>query len=281
MSGSFVLSGPCCATYDCQKGGWCVNMPSKKVARQARILTALDSNPALRVSDLAAQLDVSAETIRRDLTELEERGRITRTYGGAVRSQAFELALTERLKLKVPERQRIARKAIELVADVDSIFIGGGASTLHFARALSSIDRRLQVITAAFSIAQEMAANPRVQVMALPGLVEAKEGLVFGGETLAAIRKYRPPVAVIGASGITEEGVSEALMSAAQVYTAMIENADETLVLADRTKFGHRALQIITRWQPCRTLVSDAAPDAALNAAVCDVGARVIISPLD
>lgn len=252
--------------------------PSKKSARKARILASLDANPLLRVNDLAFELGVSSETVRRDLNELEERGRITRTYGGAVRTQSFEPALGERLALHVPERQRIARKALELVADAESLFIGGGASTLHFARVLRGIDRRLQVITAAFSIAHEVAANPLVQVMALPGLVEAKEGLVVGGETLSAIRKYRPPLAVMGASGISEEGVSEALMSSAQVYGEMIENAGETLVLADHTKFGHRALQVITRWQPDRTLVTDADPDGALAAAIRDTGARIVIA---
>jgi len=252
--------------------------PSKKTARHARILGSLDANPLLRVNELAADLDVSSETIRRDLIELEETGRIARTYGGAVRSHAFEPALTERLKLQVPQRQRIARMAVELLGETEVLFIGGGASTLHFARALRSIKRRLHVITPAFSIANELSTNALIQVMALPGLVEPKEGLVHGTETLAAIRKYRPPLAVIGASGISADGVSEALMSAAQVYSAMIENSEETLILADATKFGHRALQVITPWVPHRTLVCDTPPDTALAATMREGGAQWIVA---
>ncbi len=255
--------------------------PSKKSARQARILALMDSNPLLRATDLSSTLSVSSETIRRDLSELEASGRITRTHGGAVRSQGFEPALAERLTLMVPERQRIAREAVQMVSEVGSLFIGGGASTLHFARALRVIDRRMQVITASFSIAQELSANPLLQVMALPGCVEPKEGLVHGPETLAAIRTYRPEMAVIGASGVCVAGVSEALLAAAQVYAAMIGHSAETLILADHSKFGKHALQVITGWQPLRTLVTDAMPDEALCSAIKDAGAKVVVARND
>lgn len=255
--------------------------PSKKSARHAHILALLDANPLLRVNELAAELEVSSETIRRDLNELEETGRLARTYGGAIRSQGFEPALTERLKLFVPQRQRIARKAVELLGETDVLFIGGGASTVHFARALRSIRRRINVITPAFAIANELASNALIQVMALPGMVEPKEGLVHGTETLAAIRKYRPPLAVIGASGISPEGVSEALMSAAEVYSAIIGNSGETLILADASKYNHRALQVISPWVPHRTLVCDRPPEGALAAAMRDGGAQWVATEAD
>jgi DeoR/GlpR family transcriptional regulator of sugar metabolism len=250
--------------------------PSKKLARHARILALLDGNPLLRVNEVAAELGVSSETIRRDLSELEQTGRLTRTYGGAVRSDGIEPALTERLKLHVPQRQRIANKALEFLNETDVLFIGGGATPLHFARALREIKRRITVITPAFAIANELSANPLIQVMALPGIVEPKEGLVYGTETLDTIRKYRPPLAIIGASGICADGVSEALMSAAQVYATMIQNSQETLVLADASKFGHRALQVVTRWAPQRTLICDTPPDSALDTAIRDAGAQWI-----
>ncbi|MEL6962635.1 MAG: DeoR family transcriptional regulator, partial [Pseudomonadota bacterium] len=110
-----------------------VRKSSKKSARHSRILDVLEINPSIRVNALADELDVSTETVRRDLAELDETGRIKRTYGGAVRTTAFEPALAERLKLHVQERERVARHAVTSLADVQSLFIGGGATTLHFA----------------------------------------------------------------------------------------------------------------------------------------------------
>lgn len=249
---------------------------TKKKLRHDRILSALETNPTLRVSELAGILGVSPETVRRDLTALDGTGRLTRTYGGAVRTRSFEPALAERAKLHIAERDRIARLAVARIGAADSLFIGGGATTLHFARALRATDRRLTVLTPAFSIATELSVNPLIQVMALAGIVEPKEGLVYGAETIRCIRQFRTPLAVVGASGVDGAGVSEALLHAAQVYAAMIECADETLVLADSSKFGNRSLQQILSWRESVCLISEKAPPPALRAAIRDGGARIV-----
>ncbi len=249
---------------------------SKRARRHDRILSALDLNPTIRVSSLASELGVSPETVRRDLDELDRSGRIKRTYGGAVRARSFEPALGERARLHIAERERIARLAVEALGDADSMFVGGGATTLHFARVLRRSNRRLTVLTPAFSIATELSTNPLIEVMALPGIVEPKEGLVYGAETVRSIRQFRPSLAVTGASGIDADGVSEALLTAAQICSAMIETADETLVLADASKFGHRALQLTTGWSPRVCLVTDSAPPDPIRAAIARAGARII-----
>jgi DeoR/GlpR family transcriptional regulator of sugar metabolism len=237
---------------------------SKKHLRQEQILAALDRNPSMRVSELAETLEVSSETIRRDLIHLDEAGRINRTYGGAVRGQVSEPHLAERLGQQIKARQAIARLAAELIGDAETIFIGGGATTLHFARALRSTTRRLTVLTPAHRVATELSENNTIQIMCLPGIFDGKEGLVTGAETLASIRRFHTPYAFMGASGVDPGGVSEAMLAASEVYQAMIESADTTFILADQTKFGNRALRYITGWAETIHLVTDAAPNAAL-----------------
>ncbi len=249
---------------------------SKKTQRHDHILSVLEANPSIRVTQLAEDLGVSTETVRRDLTELDETGRIKRTYGGAVRTRTFEPALAERALLHVKAREEIARLALARIGEADSLFIGGGATTLHFARALRGTDRQLTVLTPAFSIATELSINPLIQVMALPGIVEPKEGLVYGAETLKCIRQFRTPVAVMGASGVDEQGVSEALLIAAQVYAAMIDCADEALILADSSKFGNRSLQQIIGWRKSVCLISEEAPPPPLAEAIRQSGAEVV-----
>lgn len=249
---------------------------SKKTLRQDEILGVLEANPSLRVTELAERLGVSSETVRRDLTELDETGRIKRTYGGAMRARTFEPALAERSGLHLEARKTLARRAVKQLGEIDSLFVGGGATTLHFARALRQTERRLTVLTPAFSIATELSTNPLIQVMALPGIVEPKEGLVHGAETLKCIAQFRPALAVMGASGVDEDGVSEALLHAAQIYSAMITAADEALILADASKFGNRSLQQVIEWNPRVTLVSETAPPAPIREAMAARGARAI-----
>lgn len=242
---------------------------SRKELRQGSILAALEGNPALRVNQLAESLSVSTETIRRDLAELDQAGRLSRTYGGAVvASNRFEPLLNDRLLLKVPERRAIARRALEEIADEEALLLGGGATMLQFARALRGIDRRLTVITPAWAIALELSSNPLIEIVLLPGTLEAQERIVCGPETIRALERYRAPVVLMGASGVSGEGVSEAMLGAGEVYAAMLRSAERSFILADHGKFDKRALVLLTPWHDAMTLVTDREPEGALLAAI-------------
>jgi len=256
-----------------------VHTKSKKVIRQEHILAALEANPARRVNELSQELGVSSETIRRDLSELDQAGKISRTYGGAVRSSlVLEPALAVRIKTQVKERQRIAKEALAHLGAANSLFISGGATALHFARLLRTITRPMVVITPAYSVAIALAPNPLIQVIQLPGVVNGEEGLVCGPETIAAIERFRAPVAVLSASGIDASGLSEALPAAAQIYTAMITHAERTLMLADATKFNKRALCALCTWGRHLHLITDAIPPERLLTAIRGAGAAVSVA---
>lgn len=249
---------------------------SKKVRRQAEILNALKLDPTKRVHELARDLAVSSETIRRDLAELETEGSIRRTYGGAVRTGMYEPALAERLKLFIHERQSIARSTVELLEGVENIYIGGGATTLHFARALRSVERHMTILTASFEIALELANNPLLNVILLPGFVELQEGLVHGPDTLRFIEQYSVQATVMGASAVDDIGVSEALPSAADVYSAMIRQAEKTFVVADSSKIGKKSLKRVLKWNYNSVLVTNSAPPEDFIKGISALGARIV-----
>lgn len=250
----------------------------RKSQRQEKILAALHLNPSLRVHQLSEALGVSAETVRRDLAELDDSGKIKRTYGGAVRAQEFEPALSERLMLHVGERQAIAERTVGLLRGVEAMLIGGGSTTLHFAKALSATEQALTVITPAYNVAVELSRNPRIEVICLPGNFDGHEGLVHGPSTISAVAGFHLPVAVIGVSGLHRGGISEAMPGAAEVYRAIISNADRVFIVADSSKFNKRALTLLSDWQDNFTLVTDAEPDGELRAALQDRGARIEIA---
>ena len=251
---------------------------SRKELRQGSILAALEGNPALRVNQLAEELAVSTETIRRDLAELDQAGRLSRTYGGAVVSaNRFEPVLNDRLLLKVTEREAIARRAMDEITDDEALLLGGGATLLQFARTLRGIDRRLTVITPAWPIALELSSNPLIEIVLLPGTLDAQERIVCGPETIRALERYRAPVALMGASGLSAEGVSEAMLGAGEVYSAMLRSAGRSYILADHDKFEKRALVLLTSWHAGLSLVTDLAPEGPLLAAVRRSGSALLI----
>lgn len=239
-----------------------------KPDRQARIIAELRAAPALRVNELAILLAVSTETVRRDLAELDERGLINRTYGGAMRPMNFEPALAERETLMVAEREAIASSAVKLIESNDILMIGGGATTLHFARRLAAERNHLTVITHALSIAMALAVNPLHKVLMLPGQYDGREGLIHGPDTIDALQKFRANIAVLGASGLTPEGPNDAGVGPGLIYGAMMRRAAQTLILADHTKFDRPSLAVYGPWSKSVTLISDKAPQGDLAAAL-------------
>jgi len=249
-----------------------------KQSRQERILAEMMASSTLRVGDLAADLDVSTETIRRDLFELQERGLLNRTYGGAVRPFAAEPSVTERHGMMVAEREAIAAVTVKFIKPGEVIAIGAGATTTHVARRMAAECRDLKVITHSFSVATVVAANPTIEVIMCPGQYNAREGMMVGVETAEFLESYNVNRAILGISGITPEGLADAEAPAAWVYKAMMKRAAEIIVVGDHKKFDVQALAIWARIPDIQRLVVDRAPQGALARALSRAHVEVSVA---
>jgi DeoR/GlpR family transcriptional regulator of sugar metabolism len=250
-----------------------------KTGRQARIVDELQASPTLRVSELAAALGVSTETIRRDLAELDTKGLINRTYGGAVRPFGHEPTIRERHQMLVPERESIAAAASRLVQHGEVLIVGGGATTTHVARRLAAEKKDLKVFTDSFAVATVLAANPTIDVMICPGRYNGQEGCMCGSETINYLGGVYANHTILGATGLTEDGASDADMDAAANYRAMAMRATAVTVVADHTKFDRVAVSVYARWQSIARLVTDESPQGRLRLALERAGVEVIVAP--
>jgi len=249
-----------------------------KTVRHAHIVDALSAAPSLRVNDLSVRLSVSTETVRRDLAELEEAGKINRTYGGAMRLVQQEPDLAVREALMLPERARIAEAAVQLVECGETLAIGGGATTLHFAKKLARARDHLTVITHAFSIATALAANSTHKVLMLPGQYDGREGLIHGPDTIDALTRFHVKKAFLGASGLTVDGPNDAGLAAGLTYGAMMRCSGQTVILADHTKFENPSLRVYGAWSSATTLITDMHPSGGLAAALAVAGVMVFVA---
>jgi len=223
----------------------------------------------MRVGELAGLLGVTAETVRRDLDELAARGLVSRTYGGAVAvGAAREPSLSERHGLLVEERTAIARAAVPRLAGAAVLMLGSGATTTQLARRIAVEMADITVITHSFGVATVLSLNPTITVLMVPGRYHAGEGATLGAQALRFLEGYCADWAILGASGLTGEGAGEALIEAGEVYASMMRRAARTMVVADHSKYGARFPARFARWEQIDCLVTDAAPDAALRAAI-------------
>lgn len=251
----------------------------KKGERQERILGELRASPAIRISEMAEDFGVSTETIRRDLDELSQRGMLNRTYGGAAaRAFAFEPALSERYKEFVDERQRVGALAARAIEPGQVLMIDVGSTTMHFARRVSAELRDLTVITNSFGVATVLSTNPTIRVIICPGVYDGREGSVFGSETTDFLGRYNANVAVIGASGLTEEGPNDVSPSAAAVKRAMLARAEASMLLVDHSKYGLLTLENICPLSKVGLIITDRSPGGSLAKSLKRAAVPVVVA---
>ncbi|HZF74361.1 MAG TPA: DeoR/GlpR family DNA-binding transcription regulator [Acetobacteraceae bacterium] len=253
-----------------------------KAQRHHSILAALATDPTVRISRLAAQFGVSAETVRRDIEELSRQGAVRRTYGGAsVTHAGLQPDLPARERMAVAERARIGAAAAALVEEGGVVMLDAGSTTTHFARALAGRGIAATVLTNSLTAAAELSAAPgaAIRVILCPGEVSAAERGVYGSEAEAFIRRFNADLAVIGASGLTEEGPCEAFSRAAWVKRAMLARAPRRILLADSGKFGRGLLECVCPLDTLSDLVTEVPPPPPLGPALAGAGVAVTLAP--
>ena len=244
-----------------------------KDERHQVILAELSADSARRLTDIARDLGVSRETIRRDLDELSSNGIISRTYGGAiVRPRGFESNLKARDTTFVAERRAIAKAAAALFQPTEVLMLSTGSTTLYLARQMAGERRPMTVITNGLDAATVLAVNPDIRVIVAPGDYDSREARLWGAETTDFLRKFQADTAVIGASGLFPGGACEADTPTAWVGRVMLERARRRVLLMIHTKFDQPKLELICPLETIDVLISDRAPEGALLEAIHDAG---------
>lgn len=240
----------------------------KKSERRRQILLELKLRPHVRISTLAERFHVSPETLRRDLDALAEDNLIDRAHGGAsAPSQGHYPSLDERRSARVEERERIAHLAASSVRDGETLMIDSGSTTIQLAKALAFRGTACTVITNSLPVAMTL-GHGAAEVMLCPGEYQPKESAVIGTETVEFIRNFRVDRCMIGASGLSEEGISETVRGFAAVKREMLRRANARQLLIDSEKFGRADIARAGAMEDLTTLFTDTRPKASLLAAL-------------
>ena len=238
--------------------------------RHQFILSELGRSGALSVAELVRSLDVSRETVRRDLNALAARGLLVMTHGGAP-------SLSEREAANAEAKRTIGRRAAEFVPDDASVLIDSG-STPH-AVALALADRhRLSIYTNDWRTAFVLARRNGNRVTLLGGELSDDEDATFGLDTIQQLAQYHVDFAFIGAGGITPDGeCTDYSRLAAEVRSRMIAAAGTAMIVADHSKFGRVTPVRINGTAAARYLVTERAPDKAVRRALTARGIELLV----
>ncbi|MEV6009757.1 DeoR/GlpR family DNA-binding transcription regulator [Streptomyces sp. NPDC051976] len=208
--------------------------------RQHRILVLARQEGRVEVARTADDLGVAPETVRRDLSELERRGLVRRTHGGAypVESAGFETNLAQRVTLHVENKRRIAAAAVKLLGDAETVFIDEGYTPQILASLLPT-DRTLTVVTASLSTAAAIADSDNTTVLLLGGRVRGRTLATVGSWASAMLTGFVIDLAYLGSNGISREfGLTTPDPAVADVKASALKVARRRVYMGDHSKFG-------------------------------------------
>lgn len=248
--------------------------------RQSRIIELVRAVGRVEVTGLAAELDVTPETVRRDLTTLERRGLLRRVHGGAIPIErlGFEPGVDTRRTVMTAEKERIAKAALDLVPEEGAILLDAGTTTSRLADTLPS-DRELTVVTNALDIVVNLAHRPNLTVLALGGRVRGRTLAAVDVWALDALRDTFVDVAFMATNGISvERGLTTPDPTEAAVKRAMIAASRRAVLLADHTKVGNDHLIRFAELDDIDTFVTDEGLHAELAADLDAAGMRVVLA---
>ncbi|WP_161884149.1 DeoR/GlpR family DNA-binding transcription regulator [Deinococcus alpinitundrae] len=225
--------------------------------RQTRILDLIDAHETLLTQELAEKVGVSGATIRRDLQELSERGLLARTHGGAIRihrSLTQEPAFAAKSARMQAEKIAIAEYAATQIQDGSTVIFDAGTTILEVAHRLAG--RPLTAITLDLPAAQALAVGA-TEVLLLGGRVRSNSFSITGPWTEEQLRSLRADVFIMGAHAVDERGISNAAVEEAMVKRLAVDISHKTMLLADHTKFGWRAMTQVCALDCVQKVVTD------------------------
>ncbi|MDE9431507.1 DeoR family transcriptional regulator [Xenorhabdus bovienii] len=254
-------------------------MSTDTVKRREAIIDQLCEEGSVKVKALSQHFGVSSVTIRNDLSYLEKKGCVLRSYGGAMVNHrfAFDRPLQVKGRMDRDIKTHIAAKAAEFVKDGDYLIIDSGSTTAEIVPLLR--DRRdLVVMTNALNIAYELAAFDNIDVMVLGGNVRKNSYSLYGQAAEQQLYHYRFDTLFLGVDGFDlEAGITTPHQGEAHLNRVMCDVAHQIIAVTDGSKFGRKSFCLIREARQIHRLITDSRIPESYRKALTEFGVDVII----
>jgi DeoR family transcriptional regulator of aga operon len=232
----------------------------KSIAKRHQIiLNKLHEQGFVNVADLSEELNVSLVTIRKDLKILESRNLLHRTHGSASLSDPFivDRNIHEKEKIRIEQKQAIAKAAAKYIEPNDSIILGSGSTILELAHQIKFL-KPLTVVTASLNVAQILNINPDIEVHQLGGVIRKSSNSAVGPSAEKMIASFSCNKIFLGVDGIDADyGLTTSNALEASLNQEMIKSSQRIIVLADSSKFGRRGFGKICDLSQVDIIISD------------------------
>lgn len=219
-----------------------VEKSSKMNVRHDRIEKFIGSHGEVSVQEIANHFEVSLMTVRRDLMMLEEVGRIRRTHGGAILSKPgiVEFAFTERFEQHTYEKQAIAQEVSRMIQPGSTVAIDNGSTALAVAEGLTKAfsGQPLTILTCSLAIASVLYAHDNIDLVFLGGTPRKGSPDLVGWLTEENLRRFQVDYAIIGADGVTPDGVYARVIELTRICQSILKSGRTSILTVDHSKIN-------------------------------------------
>ena len=221
------------------------------------ILNQLGQDQKVHLAGLSSLLNVSEDTVRRDIKELADQGLLKSVRGGAVPHSPGPHHFKDRMEYGNEQKKIIADKALKLLENDQVVIFDGGTSTMLIAQALPK-DIRLTVVTNSFPIANILEEHEQVEVLFAGGRLMKKSFVTVGNGTIQFLKKFRADICFLGICSIHPEfGVTGPDYEESEVKKAMIDSSREIVALSTIEKLGTAEAFYVCPTNQLTTIITD------------------------
>lgn len=226
--------------------------------RKQKIIEVISRSKSVQITQLTSLFNVSVMTIRRDLDDLEKNHYVKRVYGGAVlNEEELNKPYFPRAAINSSVKDLIAKKAVGLLKDGDTVILDLGSTVLQVSKHLNGI-KDLSVITCSIPVINELEFYPNLRVYALGGELHRENHAFLGSETESAISMYCADIAFIGAAGVSMEyGLTNFYYPTASLCRKVIKQSKKIVLLADSSKFGKAKTAVVGNLSVVDVIITD------------------------
>lgn len=230
-------------------------------SRLADMEAYIRAHRSVSLDTLCQVFDISKNTVRRDVSELVARTDIRKIYGGvSIQQTSLPPPFVERAAINQEAKMEIGRMAARLVADGDIIYIDSGTTTCNMVDFLQG-RQNVTILTNSLDVINRAAANPGLNVIALPGVLNRKTLSFTGPVTIEAIKSFNISKAFMAANGITpENGATQSTPTEFAMKKAVVKRSDQVYLMAESGKFGVVSLFTYCPLERFNLIITDTAP---------------------
>jgi Transcriptional regulators of sugar metabolism len=215
------------------------------IERTQYIMKTLQDNKVISVNELSKVIQVTEETIRRDLEKLEKQGLISRVHGGAYLREGFgnETPTEVRGKIYQKEKEKIAKMTLAYINDFESVLLDCSTTANYIAKEIKASGKKISVVTNSMLVAKELEEAEQVRLILLGGEYRNNTKSFCGAITVEALDHYYVDKVFISSAGLcAEAGITDYTLEEATIRTKMIKQAKSCFYVADITKIGRKAI---------------------------------------